>query len=69
MLSIANSRLVELLTGVFVHQFHAEMDNNCCGGQSDEQNPKEYGTYLQSRPDDMELEAIRNVIDLTKKHE
>lgn len=47
------------------------MDNSCCGGQNggDQKNPKEYETYLQSRPDDMELQAIKNVIDLTKKHE
>lgn len=46
------------------------MDNNCCGqGGESNPNPKEYGTYLNSRPDSMELDAIRNVIDLTKKHE
>ncbi|XP_063705041.1 allantoinase [Culicoides brevitarsis] len=50
--------------------FHAEVDNSCCGGSnSADPDPKKYETYLKSRPDQMEIEAIQTVCDLSKKHD
>ncbi|XP_071202647.1 allantoinase, mitochondrial isoform X1 [Salvelinus alpinus] len=46
--------------------FHAERDVPL---PSDEADPKEYSTFLKSRPDVMELEAIRTVTELCLKYQ
>ncbi|XP_055799902.1 allantoinase, mitochondrial [Salvelinus fontinalis] len=46
--------------------FHAERDVPL---PSEEADPKEYSTFLKSRPDVMELEAIRTVTELCLKYQ
>uniref|UniRef100_A0A8C7NYI0 Zgc:103559 n=1 Tax=Oncorhynchus mykiss TaxID=8022 RepID=A0A8C7NYI0_ONCMY len=59
------------------NQFHAERDTPLPSGKeerdvplpSEEADPKEYSTFLKSRPDVMELEAIRTVTELCLKYQ
>jgi len=44
--------------------FHAEHENECCGG---EKNPIKYDTFLNSRPSQMENGAIQIIIDLSRQ--
>jgi allantoinase len=48
--------------------FHAEIEHHQRNGVATDQNPKKYQTYLSSRPDSMEEEAIKLVIRFAKKY-
>lgn len=43
-----------------VLMFHAEFDTGCCGNAGDD--PSKYSTFLKSRPDEFEVEAVNMVI-------
>ncbi|XBW38061.1 hypothetical protein QEN19_003648 [Hanseniaspora menglaensis] len=50
----------ELLNEDTVVMFHAEFDNGCCTNEGD---PSKYSTFLNSRPDSFEVDALQIVID------
>ena len=46
--------------------FHAEVDVGAIVSSLDENDPKQYQTFLESRPPSMENEAISMVIELCR---
>ncbi|CAC5386440.1 allB [Mytilus coruscus] len=48
--------------------FHAEVDCGCGSSTYIEKEPRKYETFLESRPDQMELEAIKLVCELCLKY-
>lgn len=50
----------EVLNENTLVMFHAEFDNGCCQNEGD---PSKYSTFLKSRPDSFEVDALQKVID------
>ncbi|XP_065077359.1 allantoinase [Ochlerotatus camptorhynchus] len=49
--------------------FHAEVECKSHQSHSHDQNPKQYDTFLQARPDQMEADAIKLVSKLSQKYD
>ena len=48
--------------------FHAEVDCGCASTSSSTKGPRKYETFLESRPENMELEAIKLVCEMCLKY-
>ena len=51
-----------------VLMFHAEMDCGSCSNPSGSKDPRTYSTFLDSRPDKWEVDAVQSVCDVGREY-